>query len=108
MEEKEKKAKTAAHKEPAFEGYTMEELRYQLALTALKKEYLKEKATDTVSAIKKQLPLVNGNSTLPAKATKGLFGKIMRGLDFADYLIIGFQGVRIFKRLGTIFRRKRQ
>lgn len=101
---KDKKNNGISHKEADFSGYTLEELRYQLAIISVKKEFLKEKALETSDAIKKELsskmPLSKGNS-------KGVFSRIMKGLDLADYIMLGFQGFRIMKKFGAIFGRRK-
>lgn len=93
---------------PEFKGYTLEELRYQLALTLVKKEFLKEKALHQTLAIKDQIPLVNGKSPVKVGLPGGLFGKLMRGLDFADYIMLGFQAVKIGKKLGTVLKKRKK
>ena len=101
--DKDVRKKGVKHSDTDFPGYTIEELRYQLAITAVKKEFLKEKAMETAEAMKKQLnskmPIVGGGS-------KGLFGKLMKGLDLADYLLLGYQGFRLFRKVGSVFRKR--
>lgn len=99
------KKKAADHKDEEFKGYTIEELRYQRALIALKKEFMKEKALKQTNEIRDQIPLLNGKMPSGKTYSSGLLGKIMRGLDLADYLMLGFQGIRIVKKLGGIFRK---
>lgn len=105
-EKKEKKNSAEESKEQDFKGYSMDELRYQRALVALKKEFLKEKALKQTETIKEQLPLINGKMPSGKISGSGVMGKILKGLSFADYLLLGFQGVRIVKKIGTIFKRK--
>lgn len=90
-----------------FNGYTLDELRYQRALLLIKREFLREKAVKETQKIKNQIPLVNGKSSLSEITPKGVLGKLVRGLDFADYLLLGFQALRIGKKVGSIFRKKK-
>lgn len=105
--EKDVERNETLHTESEFAGYTMEELRYQRAMLALKKEFLKERAMEEVDAIKNQLPLVNGQMGPKLSMAKGIAGKLMKGLDMADYLMLGFQGFRIMRKVGTLFRRRK-
>lgn len=93
--------------EPEFKGYTMEELKYQRALLALKKEFMKEKALHTATAIKEQVPLLGGKSSFAKWEPKGITGKIFKSLDFADYVMIGMQGLRIGKKISSLFKKKK-
>lgn len=105
MKNQDKEKKTSAkHVEADFNGYTMEELRYQLAMVAIKKEYLKERALQSTTDIKKQL---NSHMPLRGLGSKGIFGKVMKGLDLADYIMLGFQGFKIVRKIGSIFRKRR-
>lgn len=101
-----KNKKESDHLEDDFKGYTMEELRYQRALLALKKEYVKEKALHSTMEIKEQIPILNGNSPAFSLKSHGLAGKILRGLDFADYIVLGMQGIKIGKKIGSFFKKK--
>lgn len=108
MKKKDKEIKKAdsKHLEEEFEGYTIEELRYQRALLALKKEFAKEKAMKETQQIKEQIPLLNGRTQSAGSFTSGLLGKFMKGLGFADYLILGYQALRIGRKMGTLFKKK--
>lgn len=104
-----RKKSGAPHKEAGFKGYTMKELRYQRALVSLKKEFLKERALNETKEIKGQLPLIGNKKSAPkAPSSPGIFSKIMKGMDFADYLVIGMQTVKIGKKIGKIFKKKKK
>lgn len=103
---KEQTKDTSRHAKPEFNGYTIEELRYQLALTALKKEYLKERAMECTDTLKKQLPFTGGKSSV-GFPSKGIFSKLMKGLDLVDYIMIGYQGFRIMKKLGSVIKKRK-
>lgn len=89
-----------------FKGYTLAELRYQRALLLVKREFLREKAIKQAKSVKKQIPIINGKSPLSGITTHGVLGRVIGGLNFADYLIIGFQALRIGKKIGGLFRKK--
>lgn len=88
-----------------FKGYTLDELRYQRALLLVKREFLREKAMKEVAKIKEHIPGM-GSSSGNGIPAKGVLGKLVNGLDWADYLMLGFQAWRIGKKLGGKFRRK--
>lgn len=93
--------------EGVFKGYTMEELRYRRALLLLKKEFLKEKAIAEVLSVKENIPIVNGKSPLTG-TPNGIIGKLLKGLSFADYVMLGFQVVKIGGKLKNLFKKKKK
>lgn len=102
-----RKNRESHYSDGEFKGYTIDELRYQRALVALKKEFLKERVIKNTDNIKSQIPIVNGKMPISKGTSNGIFGKIMKGLDFADYLIIGMQAIKIGKKIGKIFKKKK-
>ena len=109
MKNKNKESKAASHnnKEEEFKGYTIDELRYQIALLALKKEFMKEKALANTQAVKEQIPMLNGKSPLSAITPRGIMGKIVKGLSFSDYFLLGLQALMIGKKVTGIFKRSK-
>lgn len=91
-----------------FKGYTMEELRYQRALLLVKKEYLKERALMSAMTLKERLPVMKGKPAFAGLASKGIPGKLIRGLDFADYVMLGFQAIKIGKKVSAFLRKKKK
>ena len=100
---KERKSIKAPHKEPGFSGYKMSELKYQRALVALKKEYIKENILYQTSDIKSRIPFLNRKKK-SEKRGPGLLGKMLKGLDYSDYIMLGAKGFQIFKK----FRKKKK
>lgn len=100
------KVKVPESSETVFKGYSMDELKYQRALLLIKREFLREKVLKNTKKIKDNIPLLNGQSAFGSITPKGVVGKLIRGLDFADYLMLGFQALRISKKVGSIFRKK--
>ena len=103
---KENKQEVVTHKEPRFEGYDMEELRRRITITEIKRDFLREKAMGEVIKMKNQVPVLNGKSVFSGFTPKGVVGKLINGLSFADYILLGLQAMRITKKIGTIFKRK--
>lgn len=106
-QEKENKVPgSGVQREQEFKGYTMDELRYQRALVALKKEFLREKAIKQTKEIKEQVPLLNGKAPSIGGGSRGIMGKLIKGLSFTDYILLGFQMLKIGKKIGSIFGKK--
>lgn len=93
--------------ENEFRGYTLDELKYQRAILLLKKEFLKEKALKEVNTVKQRIPMLNGKSPLDTITPKGVMAKIINGLNYADYLLLGFSLFKFGKKLTSVFRRKK-
>lgn len=90
-----------------FKGYDLNELRYQRALLFIKKEFLKEKALNDTMAIKQRIPIVNGKSPISGMSPTSLVGRVVKGLNYADYLMLGFTAFNAGKKLFSIFRKKK-
>ena len=97
--------KPEAQNEVDFKGYTLQELQYQRALLLVKREFLRDKALKESARIKQQIPILNGKSALSNITAKGILGKIVHGLDFADYILLGLQTFRIGKKALKFFKR---
>lgn len=91
-----------------FKGYTLEELKYQRALLLLKREFLKEKALKESKAIKNRIPMLNGKSPLNSLTPQGIVGRVARGLNYADYLMLGFSVFNAGKRIFSLFKKKKR
>lgn len=101
-------ASSSSPREEEFKGYTLNELRYQRALLLLKKEFLKEKATEQLKDVRENIPFLNGHSGISKISSKGVLGKVMKGLSFADYLMIGFSLFNSGRRFVSLFRKKKK
>ena len=98
---------TAPHTEPDFKGYTMDELRYQRALIALKREYCKESIVDAAVKLHKSLPLSASGQKGLARNIGGVAGKIVGGLNYIDYLLIGFSAFGTIRKVFHFFKKKK-
>lgn len=92
-----------------FKGYTLEEIRYQRALVALQKEFCKAKILRNVHSIQKTNPLT------PSGAIKSMPGKIgfvasklLTGLNYLDYAMLGFSLFRSARKVFSFFHRKKK
>lgn len=109
--EKEKKnnsPSTVVEAEKEFKGYTLDELKYQRALLLLKREFLKEKALGNVHNLKERIPMLNGKSPLNNISPMGLVGRVAKGLNYADYLMLGFSIFNAGRKVFSLFRKKKK
>ena len=102
----EMKERAPVAEEQDFKGYTLNELRYQRAILLVKREFLKEKAFKEAHRIKQRLPFVGGESAFSHITPKGVVGKLISGLNVFDYLMLGFQALRIGKKVTGLFKKK--
>ena len=95
----------SAVSEQAFEGYTLEELRYQRALIALKADFCREKLQVSVGEVTQNGPL--SRFTRKGKIQgSGIVGKLAKSLDMVDYAILGFTLFKTIKSLMSKFKKK--
>lgn len=104
-----KTALSVSDPEPTFKGYTIEELRYQRALVTLQKEFCKSKLERNINTLKKTNPL---SPTTAASSLPGKFGvvatKLLSGLNYLDYAMLGFSLFGSAKKVYSFFHRKKK
>ncbi len=95
------KHEDAPHNSSEFKGYSIEELRYQRALIALRKDFCKSKMIHNMDRIRKRGFFGRNGTTSRVAHVSGLASKIMSGLGYLDYVMIGMSifgtGRKIFK-----------
>lgn len=110
IQKSEKAAKEITSPENTFKGYTLEEIRYQRALVTLQKEFCKNKFNRNLHNLQKSNPFNSASSavnSLPGKV--GLIaGKVMSGLNFLDYAMIGFSLFGSVRKVLSFFRKKKK
>jgi len=106
MKENNKNLPGPALQEPVpFKGYTMEELRYQRAMMALRKEFCKTKVLQSVQALR---PGSRNEGKTSGKSKFALAGKIASAvfshMNTLDYVLMGIslfgtakKGLRLFR-----------
>lgn len=89
-----------------FKGYSMEELRYQRALMALRKEFCKTKLQNSIEQLRHPFSKnENSRGGLVSKVgtAAGFMGKILTKMNLLDYAMIGMQlfgsGRKVYKFL---------
>lgn len=97
--------------EPAtqFKGYTLEELRYQKALVLVRKEFCKSKLLRNVDSLKKHNPLSPSSDGVLLPGTFGsIASKLVKGLNYLDYMMIGFSVFGSVRKVLTFFKKNRK
>ena len=107
MEKEIKETPLEIPEEQKFKGFTLEELRYHRALTELKKEFSKAKMSDTAHKIQKRNPFAGGNSSSALGKAGGIAGKLLTGMSYVDYAMIGFQVFNTGRKIFSFFRKKK-
>lgn len=86
----------------SFKGYSMSELRYQRALTALQMEFCKSKISGNCDKVKKFRFLPS-----PSSANASWVGKFLTGLSYTDYALLGFSTFSTIRKVLRFFRKKK-
>lgn len=86
--------KNITHHDADWGGYTLDDLRYQRAVTLARMEVEKEKLMLGVDEVKSGMPGAGGS---------GIMGKIVGSLSYIDYIVLAF---RLTRSLSRAFKRK--
>lgn len=89
-------------------GYTIDELRYHIVYTSLQREFCKDKLMTTVREATQSLPFNGAGASTGRGAGLTLLTSLMRGLSFADYILVAFSAFKTIKAVTGLFRRKRR
>lgn len=108
MDAKEKATPIIIAEETKPKGYTIDELRYRLALTTLKKEFCKEKLINKFNSTVAASPLSGKGASGGGSFPFTLVGKLMKGLSYADYVMVGFSVFKTAKSVFSFFKGKRR
>lgn len=89
-------------------GLTISEIRYQRALVALQKEFCKEKIGYSVRNLKNTSPF---SKDYASKSHFGRFGaiagKLISGVNYLDYAVIGFTVFSNVRKIISFFKKKK-
>ena len=94
------------HKE--FKGYSIEELRYQRALVALRKDFCVTKMMQNLDQIRSRG--IFGGSGDKSRGPKigGIAQKLMSGLGYLDYAMIGMSIFGTGKKIFNFFKGRKK
>lgn len=91
-----------------FEGYSLDEIRHHRALVAVRKEFAKVKLLEQLEGLKDRNPFAS-DGTLKAAARLGSIPmKIVRGLNYTDYIMMGISAFGAVKKVFSFFRKKKK
>lgn len=90
--------KMAPHHAEGWDGYSLDEIRYQKAFALARVEIQKEKLMLTASKLREEVPVVKAH---------GIAGKVLGSLNYLDYAVIAYRfASKIFTMLRAVKRRK--
>lgn len=90
-----------------FKGYTIEDLRYQRALVALQKDFAKSKLIHNVSKLKSKKLIGGDSKKFQISKASGVASKLLTGLSYLDYAMLGMSAFSAGKKFLSFFRRKK-
>lgn len=91
-----------------FKGYTIEDLRYQRALVALQKDFAKSKLLHKMSRLKGKKTLSGETKGINFGKTSALATKLLSGLNYLDYAMIGLSLFSSGKKVYSFFHKKKK
>ena len=87
-----------------FKGYSIEELRYQRALIALRKDFCAAKIAEDFEAIRKRGVFGGHGGSKRGPMIGSIAKKVMSGLGYLDYAMIGVSLFGTGKKIFSLFR----
>lgn len=90
-----------------FKGYSMEELRYQRAMLLLQKEFCKSKILREINQLKERSIFSRFNKESKTTRWGSLTTKLLSGLNYLDYAMVGASLFGTGKKIYKFFKRKR-
>lgn len=91
-----------------FNGYTLDEIRHHRALLAVRKEFAKTKIMEDVDRLKERNPFAPDGSLKAATRLGALPMKIMRGLNYTDYIMMGLSVFGTARKMLSFFKKKKK
>ena len=102
-----KPAETTAPEQKDFKGYSLEDLRYQRALVALRKDFAKSKMIHNIDKARKHRLGGESGSSKIARAG-GIAAKLFSGLSYLDYAMLGMSLFSSGRKIYSFFRGKKR
>ena len=90
-----------------FKGYTLDEVRHMRALVAVKKEFAKAKMIERLDELKDRNPFAPDGTLKAASRLGAIPMKIVRGLNYTDYIMMGISAFGAIKKVFSLFRKKK-
>ena len=108
IEEKEQVAKEIMEPENKFKGFTIEEIRLQRVFVSLEKESCKSRILRSVRNLQESNPLMPGNKSSLAGKTGAIALKMINGLNYLDYILIGLSVFKGTKKIFSLFKGRKK
>lgn len=93
--------------EDGFDGFTLDEIRHHRALVAVRKEFAKAKILENVDQLKERNPFAPGSDLKAASRLGSLPLKIVKGLNYTDYFMLGASLIGTARKAFKFFRKKK-
>lgn len=90
-----------------FKGYTIDELRYRKALVTLKLEFCKEQIASTMRVFADKDTYFGNNKKIKSVFDSSMIGRIFKGLNYADYIMLGISTFSSIRKIISFFKRKK-
>lgn len=90
-------------------GLTIREIRHRRAMVMLQKEFCKEKIRFNALKLKNSSPFsrdYDGKGKALGRAS-GIAGKLIKGMNYLDYLMIGYSVFGYVRKFTSIFRKRK-
>lgn len=107
FKEKEKLAQDIITPENEFKGYTIEEIRFKRALVAMEADFCKTKMARSWDNIQQANPFMPGNKASMTGKAGAIALKMINGLNYLDYALLGLSLFKGGKKLFSLFRGKK-
>ncbi len=91
-----------------FDGFTLDEIRHHRALIAVRKEFAKAKIMEDVEKLKDRNPFAPDGSLKAAARLGNVPMKIMRGLNYTDYIMMGISAIGTVRKALSMFKKKKK
>lgn len=99
---------SAQKNEPEFGGFTLEEIRHHRALISVRKEFAKAKMFEKLETAKEMNPFTQQGKLKSAAKLSSLPLKLMKGLNYTDYILLGISTFGTARKLFSLFRKKKR
>lgn len=105
--QQEEKIQEVAPDISAFKGYSLEELRYQRALIAIRKEYSKAHMLRGIDSIRRRRFFGKSPNVSKMAHFSGIATKVFNGLGYVDYALMGVSAFTAVRKVLKFFHRKK-
>lgn len=100
-------AEKVLDEKPQFEGYTLDDIRYRRAVLALRKEFAREKLVEDYDGLRHWSPFSQDGKGKKMSKAGSLAKKLVGGLNYLDYAMIGFSLFSSVRKMIGFFKPKK-